>query len=88
MKGIAIVTMAFLPLATIAVRKPPTPSHTKTTTLTKHAGSLRLSILQLRPRKQEDSSRGGFLDLLGPHRRAEPRGLAAILLPILFAGYE
>ena len=56
MKAIAIVTMAFLPLATIAVRKP-THCPRFEQSLTVEAGDLRLSILQFRFREQKDPGR-------------------------------
>ena len=55
MKAIAVVTVAFLPLATIAVRRHSYPS--TVTKITKKAGSLWHPILQLRFPKEKNSSR-------------------------------
>ena len=57
MKAIASVTMAFLPLATIAVPSPFPSSKASIQTLIDEVGCFRLSILQLRRRQREDPSR-------------------------------
>lgn len=56
--------------------------------LTTHSDSLWLPILQLRHPEQEDPRRGRFLDFLGPDRRTQPRGLAVLLLPLMFPRYR